>query len=108
MASGGKIPFSGIMLIIVGGLFLADQMGALHIGEVFRVWWPAILVLAGVVNLIERPASIFGPIVMIGVGTALVLANLGYVKIGSVWHLWPLVLIAVGLNIVFGHRGGKG
>lgn len=29
MAQGSKIPFSGVLLVIFGALFLADQMGAI-------------------------------------------------------------------------------
>lgn len=105
MASGPRIPFSGVMLVILGGLFLADQMGALHIGQVFHTWWPAILVIAGLLNLIEKPTSPFMPLIMLTVGSALLLANLGVVRIGSVWRLWPLVVIAMGLNILVGQRG---
>jgi hypothetical protein len=100
--SGSRIPFSGIMLVVVGALFLADQLGALRFGNVFHVWWPVILVVAGLLSLAERPASIFGPIILITVGAALLCSNLGYVKFTSVWKLWPLVLIAAGLNTIFG------
>ena len=106
MASGPRIPFSGIMLVVFGCLFLADQLGVLHFGAVFHVWWPAILVIAGLLALIEKPASIFGPIVMLTVGAALLLKNLGYLRIESVWKLWPLILIALGLNSLFASRGG--
>jgi hypothetical protein len=106
MASGPRIPFSGVLLVVFGGLFLADQLGAISFGHVFSTWWPALLVLAGVLNLIERPASVFAPIIMITVGIALLLSNLGYLKFASVWRLWPVVLIAMGLNIVL--QGGKG
>ncbi len=104
-SSGPRIPFSGVLLVVLGGLFLADQLGALHISEVFHTWWPAILVVAGILNLIERPAAPFGPLVLLTIGTALLLANLHVVQMGSVWKLWPLVLIALGLNILIGHRG---
>jgi hypothetical protein len=105
MASGPRIPFSGVMLVILGGLFLADQMGALHVGQVFHTWWPAVLVIAGLLNLIEKPAAPFGPLILLTVGCGLLLANLNFVKLGSVVHLWPLVLIAIGLNILVGQRG---
>lgn len=106
MASGPRIPFSGVMLVVFGCLFLADQLGVVRFGTVFHVWWPAILVIAGLLSLIEKPASIFGPIVMLTVGAALLLKNLGYLKIESVWKLWPLVLIALGLNSLFSSRSG--
>ena len=107
MAGAPRIPFSGILLVVFGALFLADQLGALSFGSVFSKYWPGLLVLAGVLNLIERPSSLFAPIIMITVGAALLLSNLGYLKFESVWRLWPLVLIAVGLNIVFAGARGK-
>lgn len=104
MAQGSRIPFSGVLLVVFGCLFLADQLGAIHFGSFFATWWPAILVLAGLLSLIERPASVFGPIVMLTVGAALLLKNLGYVKLESIWKLWPVILIALGLNALFAHR----
>lgn len=104
MAQGSKIPFSGVLLVIFGALFLADQMGAIHFHDVFHMWWPAILILAGLLNLIERPASALGPLIMLTIGVALLLSNLHVVKIESVWKLWPVILIIAGLNILFSHR----
>lgn len=107
MAFGSRIPFSGILLVVFGALFLADQLGAMSFGQVFSTWWPALLILVGLLNLLERPASIFGPIILITVGAVLLLSHLHYLKFESVWRLWPLVLIAMGLNIVFSRGKGK-
>ena len=52
MASGPRIPFSGVLLVVFGCLFLADQMGALSFGHVFKTWWPALLVLAGLLVML--------------------------------------------------------
>lgn len=53
--------------------------------------------------------SLVFPILLIGLGIALLLENLG-VMTGSVWEwvfrLWPLLLIAVGLDGIFFRRGG--
>jgi hypothetical protein len=106
MASGPRIAFSGVMLVVFGCLFLADQLGALHFGAVFHTWWPAILVIAGLLSLIEQPPSIFGPLVMLTIGAALLLRNLGYLKLESIWKLWPVILIALGLNSLFASKGG--
>ena len=107
MASGPRISFAGVMLVVFGCLFLADQLGAIHFGSFFHVWWPAILVIAGLLSLIERPPSIFGPLIMLTIGAALLLKNLGYLKLESIWKLWPLILIALGLNSLFSSKGGK-
>lgn len=104
MASGSRISFSGVLLVVFGCLFLADQLGAIHFGSVFRIWWPAILVLAGALGLLEKPGSFFGPLVMLTVGAALLLQNLGYLRMSSVWKLWPVILIALGLNALFANR----
>ncbi len=101
MASGPRIPFSGVLLVVFGALFLADQLGALSFGHVFATWWPALLVLAGLLNLIERPAAPLGPIIMIAVGAGLLLANLHVIQFDRVYRLWPLLMIALGLNILF-------
>ena len=108
MASGSRIPFSGILLVLLGALFLADQFGVLSFGLVFARWWPALLILAGVLNLLERPSSVMAPVLMITVGVAVLLSKLGYLQLSSVWKLWPLVLISVGLSIVFSGARGKG
>jgi cadmium resistance protein CadD (predicted permease) len=107
MAAGTRIPFSGVMLIVVGAVFLADQFHVIHFGQFFHDWWPAILVIAGVLNLIEKPAAPFGPLILITVGVALLLAKRHVVQMSSVWQLWPVVLIALGLNILLS-RGSKG
>jgi uncharacterized membrane protein len=106
MASGPRIPFSGVLLVVFGCLFLADQMGALSFGHVFKTWWPALLVLAGLLQFIEKPANVFGSLILITVGVTMLLANLHILQIERVWRLWPLVLIAFGLNILVTSRGG--
>lgn len=106
MASGPRVPFFGILLIVFGALFLADQMGVISFGHTFSRWWPALLVLAGVAGVIERQGGTFMPILLITVGTAMLLSKLGYLEIDSVWRLWPIVLIAVGLKIVLSRAKG--
>ena len=49
MAQVPRIPFSGVLLIVLGCLFLADQMGVLSFQHFFRQWWPAIMVLVAIV-----------------------------------------------------------
>ena len=44
-----------LVLIIVGALFLASNLGWFpQLGSVLRQWWPLVLIVVGVVMLIQR------------------------------------------------------
>jgi hypothetical protein len=50
---------------------------------------------------------IVGPILLIGAGALFLLNNLGIVDWGiwnDLWRLWPLILIAIGLDLLIGRR----
>ncbi|MEZ4863790.1 MAG: LiaF-related protein [Caldilineaceae bacterium] len=59
----------------------------------------------------KRKASLFGPLVLIGVGILLLLSNLGVLDL-NLWELlfrfWPLFLIAAGLDVLIGRRTNSG
>ena len=55
----------------------------------------------------RRPPSVFWPIVFIGAGVMLLLSNLGYLSWqswGTLWRLWPLLIIALGIDLLIGRR----
>ncbi len=59
----------------------------------------------------RHPPSLFWPIVFIGAGVALLLSNLGYLPWASwniLWRLWPLLLIALGIDLLIGRRSVVG
>ncbi len=51
----------------------------------------------------EHNRSIVGPLLLILLGVALLLDNLGIISLswGDVWRLWPLLLVLAGLQIIF-------
>src|SRR5260221_12501129 len=70
-----------VVLILMGGLFLCGTMGILEIhgmGRLFARFWPALLILGGVINLIEyEQAKHLGqPARGIGVGGVFLIAFL--------------------------------
>jgi hypothetical protein len=51
--------------------------------------------------------SLFLPLLLIGVGLVWLFSNLGILQptsLGVLFRLWPLVLIVIGLNLLFGRR----
>ena len=59
----------------------------------------------------RRMPSAFWPLVLIGAGVLLLLTNMGYVPWQSwsvLWRLWPLLLIALGIDVLIGHRSAIG
>jgi len=44
-----------ILLIVIGAFFLLDKRGLLpDVGPLFHDWWPALLIVVGVVMLVRR------------------------------------------------------
>jgi hypothetical protein len=59
----------------------------------------------------KRRGGIVGPVVLIGVGVIFLLNNLGGVDWSiwqAIWRLWPVLLIAVGLDILIGRHSVLG
>ncbi len=55
--------------------------------------------------------SLFWPIILITAGVLLLLSNLGLLPEaawGRLWQLWPVVLIALGIDVLFGRRSAGG
>lgn len=59
----------------------------------------------------ERRPGLIGPVILIGLGVVFLLSNLGLLA-WSVWEmilrLWPILLIAGGLDLILGRRAGWG
>jgi Domain of unknown function (DUF5668) len=83
---------------------LLDQLHVLN----YSLWslWPVILIASGLDSMIQNRHFV-GPLVVIGLGALFLLGNLGYLTV-SVWELasrlWPIIIIAVGLDILLGRR----
>lgn len=100
-----KSYFWPILLIVVGAVFLLDNLGVIP-GDgwstVFRMW-PALLIIAGLDDLIRREGVVW-PVLLIGAGTFLLLNNFGpsgWISWTKLVQLWPVLLIAVGIDLIF-------
>ena len=99
LSVGRMLP--GLVLVIIGGLFLLDSLRIVPAYRFFN-YWPIILVVIGVVKLVDSPSGEgrFAGGILSGVGAILLAGNLGIFYL--TWAvLWPLILISAGLYLLF-------
>jgi predicted membrane protein len=95
----GRI-FWGLMLIILGVLFLLDQLGEIDFGEIVSVYWPVIFIVIGLSILIGSGFRGAGSgLFFILFGAFFLLMRLEILH-RSLWHYWPVFIIAAGLWIL--------
>lgn len=100
----GRI-FLGLLLILIGMVFLLGSLDKLDVGEVFAGYWPLILVFFGVGHIFSHGFRDMGfgvLLTLIGVFFMLVKWDvLGW----NAWSiLWPLLIVAAGIWILFKPR----
>jgi hypothetical protein len=100
--------FWPLFLVMAGILFLANNLGLLSGSgwDLIARLWPVLFIVGGLDGL-YRGDGIAGPIFWIAVGTLFLMGNFGYLAISS-WQIllnyWPVLLIAIGIDILFGQR----
>ena len=100
MSSGRLI--AGLVIIVIGALFLVDRAGIADMGGLLS-WWPMIIVLVGVWRLIAgKFRSLFGPLMLIAVGAILQIWTLDAFNLDFGKFLLPAILIVVGIAILAG------
>jgi hypothetical protein len=88
----------GLVLLAVGGVFLADHAGLVDdAGTVLSTWWPIVVVVAGLLKFTVHPRDLGGAAAVTSVGLVLLAWQLDLV--GAV--LLPLALIGAGLVVLF-------
>ena len=92
----GIIP--GLVLVCIGTVILMDHMGYIPADRLWRLW-PVILIVAGAIKFFRECNRAVGA-VMMALGTLFLGSNFGVIRLN--WNdLWPLVLIAVGVGLIW-------
>ena len=104
--------FWPLMLIAVGIIFLLRNSGNLQ-GDAWDTLlrlWPLLLVAIGLDGIWQR-RGLAGPAFMIGLGIVLLLNSFNLLA-WNVWDLllklWPILIVAIGLDLLFGRRNAWG
>ena len=96
--------FWGAFLVLGGVALLLDHMGIISVDRLWR-FWPLLLVCAGIPNVMSRERRLWGILLITG-GVLFQLNELG---IGHFrWNdMWPILLIATGLMLMWGAIEGR-
>ena len=100
--------FFPLLLVAAGVFLLLVNLGTIQSSawDIISDWWPLIFVIGGLDGLYRRDGLVV-PLVSLGLGTVLILGNLGYLKwdgLDLLWRLWPILLVAWGLDVAFGQQ----
>ena len=94
----GSFAWGGVILF-VGVVLLLDHLGVISAAGLWR-FWPMILILAGIVNLLNECSRVWGVCLLIA-GVLLQLGEFGFVHV--TWAvLWPVLIIGVGISLMLG------
>jgi hypothetical protein len=91
---------AGIVLIVVGGLFMLDRAGMLDVADFGRNW-PFILIALGVGKLLGAHGDhgrLRGAAWLLFLGGLFLMHEHGVLRLG---RSWPLFLVAIGLGIIW-------
>lgn len=90
--------FPGVLLMLFGTVVLLDHMGIIGLAQLWK-YWPVLLIVVGAVRFVESCNRVFSVLLMV-VGTLLLLANLGYFHMTAA-DFWPIVLIGIGAALIW-------
>ena len=98
---------TGLLLVAIGALFLIENLT--DWSYTFSDWWPALLVVIGLANLVRRRSGRWFWAAVTLLGVVFLLDSLGVWAVDSVdvWRLWPLVLVWVGARFMLAGRRSR-
>lgn len=91
----------GIIIIVVGLLFLASNLGYVS-RNIFRYIfsWYGWTLYVGPIMMLKKESRVLGSI-FLSVGLIVLFGDLGIIPNLNVSQLWPLIIVAVGANFVY-------
>ena len=92
--------YLGIVFILIGIGALFQQLGFLDLGNLISMWWPLILIGAGIMQLSSKPISKTSGITLLVVGALFQMRKLNIINVSLVKFFWPAIIIAIGVSML--------
>jgi hypothetical protein len=97
---------AGVLLIVLGGLFLLDTLDVLGAGSIIAQWWPLAIVGIGVIQFFDAGLRSRQAMAVTAVGVVLLGFSTDVLTGDMFASLWPVGLIALGIWIAMGRGPG--
>lgn len=98
--------FIGILFLLLGIGILFHQIELWNFHYILKTWWPLILIVIGIEQLINRKnESPVGSLMVILIGGLFLLNQ--WININLTAFIWPLIFIFIGLVIIFTRKRFK-
>jgi len=92
--------YLGIIIILFGIGALFQQLGLFNLGNVISMWWPLILIGAGVSQLSKAPVSTTSGITLVVIGVFFQLKQFDIITVSLMRFFWPVIIIAIGVSML--------
>lgn len=95
--------FWGVLLILVGVIFLGNNVNWWDISIFFDGWWTLFIIIPSIYGLFKKD-SFVGSILSLVIGVLLLLASQDVIGWNRIWKLFiPILIIVIGLSFLFGN-----
>ena len=104
---GGNV-FVGLVFLTLGVILLIGNLDLLRVRPLLSEWWPVVLILFGVkqVLVLRESSAWIGGLFWVGTGALFLSSTLGVVPVSIPGLLWPVMLIWFGVWALMGRSGG--
>lgn len=90
----------GLVFLLFGLGFLLHQAQIIDLSQLLSNWWPLILIIIGVIQLINRKhSSIVSGLLFLLIGLLFLINQ--WLDFNLTDYIWPLIFIIIGLTFIF-------
>ena len=99
---------TGLIFILVGVVLLLDRMQVIdvNIWQIFTTYWPVLVILLGISQIISKNS--FNPVgfVIIFVGVSFLLLNFEIINLFKINLFFPILLVLIGIMVIWPKNKG--
>src|SRR5699024_1510659 len=90
----------GLLFLLFGFGFLLHQADIINLPQLFSNWWPLLLIIIGMIQLLNRRHSSGSSGFLLLIIGLLFLLN-QWLDLNVTAYIWPLIFIIIGVVIIF-------